>query len=48
MKLKLIYCLNLIDAPQGKFILEKRVNLHDYTIIKTIGRGAFGKVQLVS
>jgi serine/threonine protein kinase len=36
-----------LDAPQGKLILEKRVNLHDYTIIKTIGRGAFGKVQLV-
>lgn len=29
-------------------ILERRTNLHDFHIIKTIGRGAFGKVQLVS
>ena len=28
-------------------IIEKRTNLNDYKIIKTIGRGAFGRVQLV-
>ncbi len=39
--------LILIDAAQGKLILDKRINLNDYKIIKTIGRGAFGKVQLV-
>ena len=27
--------------------MDKRINLNDYKIIKTIGRGAFGKVQLV-
>jgi serine/threonine protein kinase len=36
-----------IDVPQGKMIFEKRINLNDFQIIKTIGRGAFGKVQLV-
>ena len=34
-------------VPQGKLIFEKRINLSDFQILKTIGRGAFGKVQLV-
>ncbi|CAF0772865.1 unnamed protein product [Brachionus calyciflorus] len=34
-------------GPQGRIILDKRTNLNDFIIIKTIGRGAFGKVQLV-
>ena len=37
----------VLDGPQGRIILEKRTNLNDFIIIKTIGRGAFGKVQLV-
>lgn len=28
-------------------IVEKRINMNDFIILKTIGRGAFGKVQLV-
>jgi hypothetical protein len=44
----MFYLISLIlDAAQGKLILDKRINLNDYKIIKTIGRGAFGKVQLV-
>jgi hypothetical protein len=29
-------------------IIEKRTNISDFEILKTIGRGAFGKVQLVA
>jgi serine/threonine protein kinase len=35
------------DAIQSRALAEKRVNLNDYSTLKTIGRGAFGKVQLV-
>lgn len=34
-------------TPQCNIISEKRINVNDFSIVKTIGRGAFGKVQLV-
>lgn len=34
-------------SEQSKQLINKRANLNDYLILKTIGRGAFGKVQLV-
>jgi len=34
-------------TPQCNIINEKRINVEDFSIVKTIGRGAFGKVQLV-
>jgi hypothetical protein len=40
-------CFILSDTPQHNLICEKRINVEDFNIIKTIGRGAFGKVQLV-
>ncbi len=47
IKTNQITLINNADGAQGKMIIDKRTNLNDYKIIKTIGRGAFGRVQLV-
>jgi len=47
-KNEILIQLKFKDAPQSKYISEKRINLNDFLILKTIGRGAFGKVQLVN
>jgi len=37
-----------LDTPSYNLISENRINVSDFSIVKTIGRGAFGKVQLVN
>ena len=37
----------LLDAQASKYIEKTRVNTNDFKLIKVIGRGAFGEVQLV-
>lgn len=35
------------DERSAQKILQARMNYNDYLFLKTIGRGAFGEVQLV-
>ena len=42
------YMFTFLDAQPAKHIQRSRVNTTDFKILKVIGRGAFGEVQLVN
>lgn len=42
-----VISFSLLDGEAAKFIEKSRVNVSDFNVIKVIGRGAFGEVQLV-
>ena len=39
--------LNIADDKPANFIREHRMKHNDFELVKVIGRGAFGEVQLV-
>lgn len=39
---------NTVDEKSADVIVTCRMKPEDFTVLKTIGRGAFGEVQLVS
>ena len=41
------YLFSLLDVDISEHIVEKRMKADDFNLIKVIGRGAFGEVQLV-
>lgn len=41
-------CLNTTDESSVAGLQQKRLNARDFDVIRVIGRGAFGEVQLVS
>lgn len=43
-----IYCFFSLDEKPVDLIKHSRVKISDFEVIKVIGRGAFGEVQLVS
>ena len=44
----IIILLNTPDEKSVSGLQQKRLNARDFDVIKVIGRGAFGEVQLVS
>lgn len=42
-----IVCIEISDEKCGDTISRLRMNATDFEVVKTIGRGAFGEVQLV-
>ena len=43
-----VYCLLPVDESAVSKITSNRLSAEDFKVLKVIGRGAFGEVQLVS
>lgn len=42
-----MFFFDISDEKPANFIREHRMKSHDFDLVKVIGRGAFGEVQLV-